>query len=294
MTRDGRQRWYCLDCHRTYSWRLRSHHRFHWFRLWIVEGYSVRQLSRLSRVSTVTMRRTLTYWLHQEPHGEASWSRIKNIILDGTFIHRSQGIYAAMDAHTNRLIAGGYNIKERGRDLVRFYEHLASCGLRPESATVDGNTQQITYLRAQWPCLILQRCIVHVQRQGLSWCRRKPKRTDAKHLRELFLLLTDVHTQTDAREFIKRFEAWEQRFGFALDSSTNRGWVYSDLLRARSMLQKAIPDIFHYVQSKSIPRSTNALEGYFSRLKEHYRRHRGLAFSNRDAYFKWYFYLVPL
>ncbi len=294
MTRDGRQRWYCLDCHRTYSWRLASHHRFHWFRLWVVEGYSVRQLARLSGVSPSTMRRTLTYWLRQEPHCEPSWSRIKNIILDGTFIHRSQGIYAAMDAHTNRLIAGGYNIKEGARDLVRFYEQLAFYGLRPESATVDGNPQQIKYLCAQWPCMILQRCIVHVQRQGLSWCRRKPKRTDAKHLRELFLLLTEVHTQADAREFIKRVNAWELRFGSVLDSSTNRGWVYSDLLRARSMLHKALPDLFHYVHNKSIPRSTNALEGYFSRLKEHYRRHRGLASSNHNAYFNWYFYLVPL
>ena len=76
-------------------------------------------------------------------------------------------------------------------------------------------------------------------------------------------------------------------------TSLDRGWVFSDLLRARSMLLKALPDLFHFITNKHIPSSTNTLESYFSRLKEHYRHHRGLAIHHRDAYFKWYFYLLP-
>lgn len=163
----------------------------------------------------------------------------------------------------------------------------------PKSATVDGNPQQMKYLRTLWPSITLQRCLVHVQRQGLSWCRRTPKRTDAKHLREFFLMLTDVHTATQARRFLQRVHAWERRFGPAIASSPNRGWVFSDLLRARSMLLKALPDLFHFVHDRKTARSTNALEGYFGRLKDHYRRHRGLSPKHRDAYFQWYFYLVP-
>jgi len=178
---------------------------------------------------------------------------------------------------------------EGGGRLLPVYQTLASKGLSPDSATVDGNPQQIKYLRLIWPSITLQRCTIHVQRQGLSWCRRKPKRTDAKHLRRIFLRLSAVQTPSHAQRFIADVVAWEKRFGVAIVQSTDRGWVFSDLFRARSMLLKALPDLFHFVSNPRIPNSTNALEGYFSRLKEHYRYHRGLAVHHRDAYSNGFF-----
>jgi len=203
------------------------------------------------------------------------------------------GIYAVMDADTKELVYALYGISEGARALPTVLRSLAVAGLSPESATVDGNTQQIKYLCLVWPSIILQRCIIHIQRQGLSWCRRNPKRTDAKHLRKIFLRICEVKTSLQARRFITDVVAWEHRFGLAIDQSSDRGWVFGDLLRARSMLLKALPDMFHYVANSHIPSSTNSLEGYFSRLKEHYRHHRGLAIHHRDAYFRWYFKLVP-
>src|SRR3989337_4239062 len=72
-----------------------------------------------------------------------------------------------------------------------------------------------------------------------------------------------------------------------------RGRVFSDIKRAGSMLLKALPDMFHYLDNPKIPATTNGLEGYFSRLKAHYRQHRGLHPSKRANYFSWYFYHRP-
>lgn len=271
----------------------RASRRFSWFKLWIVQGYSARELARLSRFSRTTIRRVILYWLEHPPLVDVPCSSVKHLIVDGTFLRRNRGIYAAMNAEGHRLLDAGYDVREGAKDLLTFYTHLAGRGLQPESVTIDGNPQQMRYLRAIWPSVQLQRCIVHVQRQGLSWCRRIPKRADAKQLRTLFLALTNVHTQTGRRKFIRRVHAWEERFGPGIDSSPNRGWVFSDLMRARSMLLKALPNLFHYLDNTKIARSTNALEGYFSRLKEHYRRHRGLSLKHRETYFRWYFYLVP-
>jgi len=198
-----------------------------------------------------------------------------------------------MNADTKQLVYAAYNISEGSRTLPIVYRSLADAGLSPKSVTVDGNPNQIKYLREVWPSIKLQRCIVHVQRQGLSWCRRNPKRTDVKHLRKIFLRICAVKTSAESRHVIADVVAWEHRFREAIIQSTDRGWVFSDLLRARSMLLKALPDLFHYVRNPRIPSSTNTLESYFSRLKEHYRHHRGLALHHRDAYFKWYFYLLP-
>ena len=292
-TSKNQQRWYCLDCHRTFIWRLPPTHHIHWFKQWISEGYSVRQLSRISKLSRATLKRCIRYWLAHPPQSASSLSTVRHLICDGTFLEHRTGIYAVMNAETKQLIYAAYAIPEGARALSIVYRSLATAGLSPTSVTVDGNTQQIKYLHLVWPAITLQRCIVHVQRQGLSWCRRKPKRTDAKHLREIFLRIGTVKTIAEAHQLIADVVAWEHRFGATIDQSSDRGWVFSDLLRARSMLLKALPNLFHFVSDPHIPSSTNTLESYFSRLKEHYRHHRGLAIHHRDAYFKWYFYLVP-
>jgi len=69
--------------------------------------------------------------------------------------------------------------------------------------------------------------------------------------------------------------------------------VFNDIKRARSMLRYALPDMFHYLDDAHISTTTNGLEGYFSRLKSHYRQHRGLSPRKRPNYFAWYFHFTP-
>jgi len=305
-TRQGKQRWYCTRCGKSFLWRLpRDTHFvrcFKWFRLWVQEGYSVRELSALSGRSPSSLRLIVRYWLsHAPPRQETEWrSRLRqsrHIIVDGTMLHRhhSQSVYAVMESSSHQLLYGSYGIREGARDLQPLYAMLAKSGLCPKSATTDGNPQQTRYLAVQWPSLRLQRCNVHVQRQGLRWCRRNPKRTDAKHLRKLFLALTTVKTSAQRNDFIRHVHQWDRRFGPAIRQArrVTGGWVFSDLALAAHMLVRSLPDLFHFIDDPHIASSTNALEGYFSRMKEKYRRHRGLAQKSRDHYFQWYFYLQP-
>ena len=293
----GKQRYLCLSCGRAFLWKSKKsleQKRFLWFKQWITEGYSVREIAQMYRASHSTVRRVITYWLKQTPGDcKIDYLEIKHLILDGTFLNRPRGLYVALNSESHQVIDSAVNIRESAKDLLVFYTKLAELGIRPESATTDGNTQQIKYLRMIWPEIIHQRCIVHVQRQGLSWCRRNPKRTDAKHLRELFLKLTEVKTKQQSQRFIKAVYAWERRFGTGIESSPNRGKVFSDVIRARSMLLKALPNLFHYIDNSKIARTTNALEGYFSRVKELYRLHRGLSKNHKINYFNWYFFLKP-
>ena len=172
-----------------------------------------------------------------------------------------------------------YNIRisETGKHLKTFYDHLQQKGLNPLSATIDGSLQQIKYLREAWENLIIQRCLVHIQRQGLSWLRQKPKRIEAIELRDLLLQVLYIKTKEQSENFIRGFKLWEGRFGLGLSRSTNRGKVFSDLLRTRSMIINALPNMFRYLDNPEISRTTNALEGYFGRLKQKYRVHRGLS-----------------
>ena len=199
-----------------------------------------------------------------------------------------------MDAETKTIIAGNYGVSESSvPQLNRFFQPLKQKGLNPISCTIDGNPYVFKVLKQLWPNIFIQRCLVHIQRQGLSWCRRLPKRTDAKHLRKIFINVCYIDSYFKKQRFIAMFIDWEKRFGLRIKSQPEQGKVFSDIKRARSMLQKAIPNMFHYLDYSNIPKTTNALEGYYSRLKHHYRNHSGLRLENLNSYFNWYFYLKP-
>ena len=217
----------------------------------------------------------------------------RHLLIDGTFLTRSASIITLMDGEHSTIIDGCYGIKENNTGKVRgFLQPLIVRGLDPISCTVDGNPQVIRLLRELWPSIKIQRCLVHIQRQGLRWCRNKPKRTDARKLAELFATVVTIDTKERRDDFLNKVKQWENRYGQAVAGPTG-GWVASDLRAARSMLLKALPDMFYYLDDPGILTSTNALEGYFSRLKAKYRNHRGLKEQKRFDYFKWYFQMSP-
>lgn len=174
-----------------------------------------------------------------------------------------------------------------------FFKPLVARGLKPVSCTVDGNPQAIRVMRSLWPEIKVQRCLVHIQRQGLMWCRRYPKTVYARKLRDIFLSVTHIRTKEESYEFLELIADWEQTYGRYIELQPEKGRVFSDIKRARSMLLKALPDMFHYLDDPNIPNTTNGLESYFSRLKSHYRQHRGLRKKKLNSYFRWYLFLKP-
>ena len=283
-------------CGRTFVWKNRLNKRLReriWFERWIIEGYTVRQLAAQSGHSVRTIRRIIKHWLERPPASAIELTAHRHLLLDGTFLHQRKGIFATMEAKSCSVIYGATEMTEGPGHLYPFCSHLKQRGLVAHSATVDGNPHLMRILRVLWPGILIQRCLVHIQRQGLMWCRRYPKRTDAKRLRTLFLKVMSIHTSADRDQFISELRGWERRYGTSIARSPERGPVFSDLKRARSMVLTALPDMFRYLDDSSIPKSTNALEGYFARLKHRYRQHRGLARHHRDAYFRWYLTLCP-
>src|SRR5207245_9096939 len=97
--------------------------------------------------------------------------------------------------------------------LHPFCVTLAQRGLAPTISTIDGNPHLLRILRLVWPAIWIQRCLVHVQRQGLSWFRRDPNRPDAKPLRALFLHVMAIHPAAHRERFLSRVQAWDHRHG---------------------------------------------------------------------------------
>ena len=220
-------------------------------------------------------------------------SYVKHLVFDGSYIWKRRISAVILLNNENRtLVKGRYNLKENNMlAMIDFFTELKIGGLSPVSLTVDGNPTVIKAAQHVWPDLIIQRCLVHIQRQGLSWCRATPKTFTAKKLRQLFVMLPRIKTFKERDVFLSEVNKWENKYGKEIVARPERGKVFSDLKRARSMLLKALPYMFCYLENNSIPQTTNLAEGYFSFLKSRYRDHRGLSPKSRKAFFEWFFYL---
>ena len=261
----------------------------------MTEGYSVRQIVQQSGHSKNKLFKIVNRWLKEDPPNGADDLVVHHyLIFDGTFLHQPKSIVVLMDAVTNEIFSGKYGVSENSASqLTGFFTALKDHGLSPISCTLDGNRRAIKVIKLIWPDIVLQRCLVHIQRQGLVWCRQYPKTTYAKQLRKIFVKVASIKTKEKRDEFLKSVIQWEKRYGKMVDTRAERGWVFSDIKRARSMLLKALPDMFHYLDYPEISSTTNGLESYFSRFKDHYRQHRGLAKKKLYGYVKWYMYLKP-
>jgi hypothetical protein len=294
---NGKQRWFCNSCKRSFSWgnpASKYDREQTWFRRWIIEGYSARQLSEQSSHSKAKLYRIIDYWLARGSETKENLAQHQFLIFDGTFFHRRVSLLALMDARTNTIICGKYGVKENSeKQVTEFFKNLKAKGLNPVSFTVDGNPQVIKVLRSVWPNITVQRCLVHVQRQGFMWCRTNPRQTYARKLREIFAQVTHIKTEEERERFLELVNEWERKYGQYMKTQPERGRVFSDIKRAWSMLLKALPDMFHYLDNPITSFTTNGLEGYFSRLKLHYTQHRGLPGNKLEKYLDWYLFLVP-
>ena len=264
------------------------------FQRWIMEGYSVRQMALQSGHDRMKLRRLNDSFLADPPATSSlDPGAARYLLFDGTFLDRYHSLAVLMSGQTHQLVRGQFGVREHSEpDLRTFFEPMVAEGLSPRSFTVDGNRHVIKVLRSLWPNAAIQRCLVHIQRQGLSWCRISPKTTYARRLREIFLQVTGISTMARKEAFLRLFATWEDRYGAEIAARKETGPVFSDIRRARAMLVRALPDMFHYLYDPHISTTTNGLEGYFSRLKSHYRQHRGLSPRKLPNYFAWYFHFV--
>lgn len=212
------------------------------------------------------------------------------MLFDGTYFKHENCLMVVINNINNQVIAHDYNIKENYATAVKIFQSLQVVGTKPIAITIDGNVSVIRAIKTVWPEIVIQRCLTHIQRQGLSWLRRFPKVTAAKELRYLLLQVTAIKSYDQQQNFIKQFAEWEKQYGKFITSLPSTDKVFSDLQRTRSLIIHALPNMFHYLNNQNIVATTNKIEGYFSRLKSSYKLHRGLSKEHRPNYFNWYIY----
>jgi len=195
-----------------------------------------------------------------------------------------------MDAVDQRIISHIYSKKEGYKNVHAWFSKLNEEGLNPLYITMDGERSVIRAINEIWPKTKIQRCLYHIQREGMRWLRTYPKTQAGKDLRRLLKSLCCINSRDERDEFITSYVIWLDQYKDFVLSLPRREVAFKDLRRTMALIYNALPDMFYYLDDPNIHKTTNTLESFYSRLKADYRKHRGLTEKHKISYLKWYCY----
>ncbi len=155
-------------------------------------------------------------------------------------------------------------------------QKLEALGYTIQSVTGDG----FSGIRAAFAGIPFQMCHVHMERIVIRGTTLKPKTEAGQVLLALVRTLFDDRTTKEV--FVRRLQGYWQKYQNFLNERTTAPisgetfWTHEELRKSALTLQRLTPYLFTFEKDRSIPKTTNALEGQFSHLKEIVAVHRGL------------------
>jgi transposase-like protein len=244
----------------------------------------------LSGYSKFKLNGIKDYWLEQIPQKRINYSEVRYVIYDATYFHKDGCLLNLMDATSQKIISHIYAQKESFKDAYPWFMGLKRQGLNPLFITTDGEQSIMRAMKLVWPGARLQRCLYHLQHEGMRWLRSHPKTEAGKNLRAILSGLSRIKTFKERDGFISEYANWLSRYSDFVRSLPWITMASKDLRRTIVLINNALPDMFYYLEDKQVHATTNALEGFHSRLKADYKRHRGLSRKHKIQYIRWYCY----
>lgn len=285
-TSAGRQRWQCLSCKKTGvkkrpDQRRRSVNLL--FKKWLTGNATLKELSMRARVSIQTL---ISWFAHceKQPCAAISKSNACILVLDATHIDRDCVLLIILDAQTNAPIAW---CPARRETYASWNALLARSPQQSRYVVCDGHSGLLKAVRERWPGILIQRCIAHVLREMRALLTRHPKLPAGIALRLLVNDIFNIHTRRQKRRWVRTFFRWRKKYGQFLKEKTytlEGRWHYTHrrLRRAATHLARALPDLFRYVRDRSVPNTSNQVEGGINGpIKDLLRKHRGMSMRRR-------------
>jgi hypothetical protein len=124
------------------------------------------------------------------------------------------------------------------------------------------------------------------------WLTSRPQSPCAIELLTLTQQLISLDTKEKVYQCRYGPHCWEEQYWDSIHERsinpiTMRSWYKHKMIRrVRTLSKRAWFDMFHYIGNDNIPRTTNALEGYFSHLKNHLNIHKELTIQHRIGFIK--------
>jgi Transposase, Mutator family len=294
----NKQRFKCKNCGILFTQNDRQqvlNNRFVWFRKWVLERQTFKTLQRDSGLSKDTLQRLFYHFLAKAPITPIIHHDMVHLRVDATYFKRFC-VVCYQDDLLSYTQLFRFSDAERYEEIKEDLQNLLKLGLQIESITSDGHKATLKAIKKVMPNVLVQRCLVHIQRMCLLWLTSNPTYPAGKELRELAVYIHRIQTHNDKYYWINQLKQWEARHkNFLKEKSykieTGRYWYKHKLIRRAFLtIKRALPNMFWYLDNENVPKTTNGIESYFGHLKNHLDLHRGLTKEHRISFIKWYIY----
>lgn len=267
-----------------------------WFKSWILGRQTLKQISIASGYSESTLKRLFKIYLTQTPIFSVIPSEKVNLLIDGTYFSNNLCLVLYRDNTIKYTQLYRISDGERYEEMKEDIENLFKLGIQIESITCDGHKALLKAIKKACKHIIVQRCVIHVQRMCRIWLTARPKSQAGYALKKIVTQLHNIKDRDDWGYWVVSLIRWyEENEDFlkekSYSSQTKRYWYKHKMVRrAFITIKRALPNMFHYLDNPMIPKSTNGLESFFGHLKSHVSIHRGLSKKNRENFIKWYLF----
>lgn len=296
---NGHQRYKCKNCDSLFTHSrkdITAQNRFVWFKQWVLGKQTIKQLCQRSGYSEKSLRNWFDNYLREYPTWEISRREKVNLMIDGTYFANKICLVLYRDFNVKTTIFYRITDNEWEDEIREDLENILSLGIEIESVTCDGLSNITKSVKKTCKKIIIQRCLVHIQRECLIWLTQHPKSDAGKYLRSLTCCICKIKSYDDRDYWLRDFMLWQEVFREYLNTKSyndnnEKGWYTHKMVRKSFVhIKRALPYMFKYLDNPNIPNNTNSLESFFGHLKQNISIHRGLSKIHYQNYVKWYLY----
>lgn len=260
---------------------LAEHHL--WYE-YVFHKQTFREISDESSHVRRTIRRELNAYV---PPQKIHHPRPVHLLADSTFFGKrtndsSWCVTVLKCADTGEDLWWNFSQTETASAYYAGKVALESLGYIIHSVTGDG----FGGIRTAFSGTSFQMCHVHMERIVIRGTTLKPKTEAGVVLLAMIRTLFSDHTNHSL--FYRRLQLYWQKYQNFLNERTTAPisgetfWTHEELRKSVMTLQRLSPYLFTFEKDLRIPKTTNALEGQFSHLKEVLAIHRGVSRKNKE------------
>lgn len=307
----GKQRFQCHNCGIYFTSEnigVKESNELIWLEKWVVHRQTLSEISQESGYSTRTLRYKFENYLNHYPIWTIPPEKAVNLVVDGTYFPNKVCLFVYRENTLQDTLLYRTTTGEYADEIYEDLLNILRLGIVIESITCDGHKSILRAIKQvnKWikqhnrtnntkvKPIVIQRCLVHIQRSCLTYIKREHKSDEGQRLRKIAMTMCKIETIEHKELFVNAFNSWcEDTKDYVSQQSyciyRNRWWRTHKLLySAYTTLKSALPNMFCYLDNDKIPRTTNCLEGYFSHLKTDIAVHRGLSEKHFRNFLRWY------
>jgi hypothetical protein len=285
--RNNKRRFKCKNCGIFFTSsnpQVSFSNRLVWFKRWIIDHQTLDYLSDLSGHSKRNLQDIFNKYLDKVPIHVVNHRENVHLIIDGTYFSNDICLVVYRDNDIKNTILYRITNDEQTQEIVEDFRNLISVGFQIESITCDGHRSILKSIKIVYKkSIVIQRCVVHVERQCSIWLTKNPKSQAGQELLKIVKRISQISTLEQKYKWLRDLYDWDLKYkAFITERSLADGrYMHVFLRKARRMLINAFSDMFHYLDNPQIPKSTNGLESFFGHLKDNLSIHRGLSIKWR-------------